>query len=68
MQEAGSRVILCSHLGRPKGEKVEKFTLKPVTCSPDPAFRQRTLLPLLLPPPQLLVLRVARCGHALPRH
>ena len=34
LQGAGSRVILCSHLGRPKGEKVEKFTLKPVSCAP----------------------------------
>ena len=28
--EKGARVILASHLGRPKGERVEKYTLKPV--------------------------------------
>ena len=27
---SGARVILCSHMGRPKGEFNEKFTLKPV--------------------------------------
>ena len=28
--DAGGSVVLMSHLGRPNGEKVEKFTLKPV--------------------------------------
>lgn len=30
VREAGARLILCSHLSRPKGQRVEKFSLRPV--------------------------------------
>ena len=28
--ESGAKVVLCSHLGRPKGEVNEKYSMKPV--------------------------------------
>jgi len=30
IREKGARVIVASHLGRPKGKRVEEFSLKPV--------------------------------------
>jgi phosphoglycerate kinase len=30
LREKGARVVLLSHLGRPKGERNEKYSLKPV--------------------------------------
>lgn len=30
LMDNGAKVVLCSHLGRPKGEVNEKYSLKPV--------------------------------------
>lgn len=32
IREQGGKLIVCSHMGRPKGEKVEKFSLAPVAA------------------------------------
>ena len=32
LMENGAKVILCSHLGRPKGEVKEEFSLKNFSC------------------------------------
>ena len=28
--EQGAKIILCTHMGRPKGQRVEKYSLAPV--------------------------------------
>ena len=43
LSESGAKVVLASHLGRPKGEKVSSMSLAPVA----PALSQRIGLPVL---------------------
>lgn len=43
LSESGAKVVLASHLGRPKGEKVPSMSLAPVA----PALAQRIGLPVL---------------------
>jgi len=38
LADAGARVVVCAHLGRPKGERLEEFSLEPV------AIRMQKLL------------------------
>ncbi|MGZ8845753.1 MAG: phosphoglycerate kinase [Pyrinomonadaceae bacterium] len=55
--EHGARVILASHLGRPKGQRVEKYTLKPVYLK---------LFELLGTPAAEIVIDSPIGAHALP--
>ena len=61
LREKGARVVLLSHLGRPKGERNEKYSLKPVvhelerllgapvTFLPDPASEEAVVATRRLP-------------------
>ena len=40
LQEQGAKVILASHLGRPKGQVVEEFRLTPVATRLSEIIRQ----------------------------
>jgi phosphoglycerate kinase len=42
--EAGARLILCSHLGRPKGQRIEKWSLRPVAASLEKIINQEVPL------------------------
>jgi len=55
--EHGARVILASHLGRPKGKRVEKYSLRPVYLK---------LLELLGTPAAEVVIESPIGAHALP--
>src|SRR5436190_11180022 len=55
--ERGARVILASHLGRPKGERVEKYSLRPVYLK---------LLELLGTPAAEVVIESPIGAHSLP--
>lgn len=42
--DAGARLILCSHLGRPKGQRIEKWSLRPVARALEDMINQKVPL------------------------
>jgi len=42
--DAGARLILCSHLGRPKGQRIEKWSLRPVARGLEEMINQKVPL------------------------